>query len=173
MNFLYRANKWLDRSNYTLLLILAPIITANLLLTLTDFLWLGISLLSTVCILALIRIRIQTGQLKFDKNVYEIPSIGERVIIKRGFYWNGEFHKRCPKTDMGSKPWYFTIGTDGEWEIVDVKELDADWMIYLHKIEQGKSDPKSGSIHIKYFDSRKHWETKSNIRNNKLKRLGI
>jgi len=36
MNLIYRINKLLDNSNYTLLIILIPIIIANLLLTLTE-----------------------------------------------------------------------------------------------------------------------------------------
>lgn len=166
MNLLYRFNKWLDRSNHTLLIILLPILIANLMLTLTDFLWLGISLLSVVCILALIRIRIQTGKLVFDRSNYSIPSVGEKVIITKGFYWNGVFHKHCPRTDMGSKPWFFTINKNEEWEVIDVRVLDGDWMIYL-------KDKHDDNIHIKYFESNKYWTTKSDIRNNKLKKLGI
>ena len=166
MNLLYRFNKWLDRSNYTLLIILLPILIANLLLTLTDFLWLGISILVIICSLALFRMRMLTGQIKFNRKDYNIPSIGEKIIIKKGFYWNGEFHKRCPKTDMGSKPWYFTICKGEEWEVIEIRELDSDWIIYLE-------DKHDDNIHIKYFESNKYWTTKSDIRNNKLKKLGI
>lgn len=168
MNFIYRANKWLDSSNYTLLIILIPIITANLLLVLTDFILTGVSLLSIICVLSLIRIRIQTGQLKFNRDVYDIPSIGEIIKIKKRFYWNGSLHKYCPKTDMLSKPWYFIIDQSGEWRITNVREIDGDWMIYLDKCGS-----EGDSIHITYFESRKYWETKSDIRNKKLNKLGI
>jgi hypothetical protein len=52
-----------------------------------------------------------------------------------------------------------------EWVVVDVKELDSDWVIYL-------SDSKD-SINIRYFESKDYWETKSSIRNKKLNKLGL
>lgn len=161
----YQFNKWLDNSKYTLLILIGFIVIANILLFLTDYLILGILAYVIVSVLAIMRIRIQSGNIKFDKNRYDIPSIGEIVIIKKLFYWNGVFLKR-PENPPGNKPWYFTIDVKTEWEVIDVKELDGDWMIYM-------IDKAGDQIHIKYFESRKYWQTKSDIRNNILKKLGI
>jgi hypothetical protein len=164
-NTIYQFNKWLDNSVYTLPIILSFIVIANILLFLTDYTILGVLSYVIVSILALLRIRIQSGNIKFDKTLYEIPVVGEIVVIKKIFYWNGVFLKRI-ENPPGNKPWYFTIKPDTEWEVIDVKELDADWMIYM-------IDKSGDQIHIKYFESKRYWQTKSDIRNNILKKLGI
>jgi len=164
-NIIYQFNKWLDNSKYTLLIIYSFIILANILLLLSDYIILGILSYVIVSILALLRIRIQSGGIKFDKSLYQIPVVGEIVVIKKLFYWNGVFLKR-PESPPGNKPWYFTIKPDTEWEVIDVKELDADWMIYM-------IDKAGDQIHIKYFESKKYWQTKADIRNIILKKLGI
>jgi len=164
-NILYLFNKWLDNSLYTLPIILSFIVLANILLFLTDYTIIGILVYVIVSILVILRIRIQSGNIKFDKSLYDIPSIGEIIIIKKIFYWNGVFLKK-PENPPGNKPWYFTINIKTEWEVVDIKELDGDWMIYM-------VDESGDQIHIKYFESRKYWQTKSDIRNNILKKLGI
>ncbi len=97
---------------------------------------------------------------------YNIPVIGEFVVVKKLFYWNGSFHKHCPRKDPMSKPWFFTIKKGDIFEIIDIEEIDGDWLIYM-------IDKSGDQINIKYFESRKYWQTKSDIRNNILNKLGI
>lgn len=164
-NLIYRANRFLNKSNYTLLIIISFILTANIFLFLTSYIFIGASFYILVGFLSILRIGIHRGDIEFDRNEYNIPSIGEIVIIKKLFYWNGVFLKR-PETPPGNKPWYFTISVKTEWEVVDIKELAGDWLIYM-------IDKSGDQINIKYFESRRYWQTKSDIRNNILKKLGI
>lgn len=168
-NYFYRLNKWLDNSNFTIIIVIIPILVANLLIIFGNFI-IGPSILLSLSIFVILRMRIQTGQIKFDRSKYDIPKIGETVIIKKPFYWNGSFHKNPPNTGPGSKPCYYVITDEKDYIIVDIKEVDGDWYIYLKNEE---SLLGSTIMDIKYFESRKYWETKSNIRNNKLKKLGI
>ena len=103
---------------------------------------------------------------RFLKTSFENTSVGEEIRIKKTFFWNGEFQKKCPITDICNRPWYLKICKDDYWEVVDIIELDNDWLIYL-------VNKNGNNIHIKYFESHKYWETKSDIRDIKLRRLGI
>jgi hypothetical protein len=164
-NKLIRFNNWLDKNEtfkFIFMILFVGIGVINI--QLGSFMF-GIMMLSMLCLFAINRIFIVDGRIEFDKTKYDIPKVGETAVIKKEFYWNGLFHKYCPKTDMSSKPWYFTIRKGDEWVVVDVKELDSDWVIYL-------SDSKD-SINIRYFESKDYWETKSSIRNKKLNKLGL
>ena len=165
LNTVYRLNKWLDNSNYTLLIIVGSMLLANIFLFLTTYVVIGILFYVIVSVLSILRLGVHSGKIKFRGDGYDVPVIGEKIKITRGFYWNGAFCKNYPRTDMSSKPWFYVIGQGGEWEIIDIKELDGDWMIYILK--------ESSQINIKYFESRKYWETKSQIRNKTLIKLGI
>jgi hypothetical protein len=168
-NIIYQFNKWLDSSRYTILIIsgfiLLSILLANALLFLTDYIILGILSYIILGILAILRSRIQSGNIKFDRKHYNIPSVGEIIVIKKKFFWNGSFLKYI-ETPPGNKPWFFVINPKDEWKVIEIKELDGDWMIYM-------LDKSGDQIHIKYFESKKYWQTKSDIRNNILKKLGI
>lgn len=166
INLIYRFNKWLDRSPFTLLYLMMPIILANFFTFLTDYILIGAFFWVIMLLLTFFRIGVQSNLLKFNHTKYNIPEVGERVIIKKEFYWNGEFHKNPPRTDFGNKPWYFTIRINDEFIINEVNQLGSDWIFYME-------DKSGDKIHIKYFESRKYWETKSDIRNNKLEKLGI
>jgi|OM-RGC.v1.022198018 hypothetical protein len=166
LNTVYRLNKWLDNSNYTLLIIVGSMLLANIFLFLTTYIVIGILFYIIVSLLSILRLGVHSGKIKFRGDVYDVPVIGEKIKITRGFYWNGAFSKNYPMTDLGSKPSFYVIDKGGEWEIIDIKELDGDWMIYMLNDE-------STHIHIKYFESRKYWETKSQIRNKTLSKLGI
>jgi len=127
LNMSYLLNKWLDN---TLPIILVFMLFANVFLFLTPYIIIGVIFYIIVMILSILRLKVHSGKIKFNRSVYDIPTIGEKVITKKRFYWNGVFYKNYPRTDMGSKPWFYTIDQGEEWEIIHIKELDGDWMIY-------------------------------------------
>jgi len=170
INNIIRFNYWLDKNETFKFIFMILFVGIGVINIHFGSLIFGIIMLSMLCLFTIYRILIVDGKIKFDKTKYDTPQVGETIVIKKGFYWNGEFHKNCPKTDMGNKPWYLTIGQSSEWKIVDVKELNNDWVIYLNKI---KSTGSSDAINIKYFESKNHWETKANIRDRKLNKLGL
>lgn len=164
-NNLIRFNNWLDKNEtFKFIFMILSISIGIINIQLGSFIF-GITSISLFCLFTFNRILIVDGRIKFNKSKYDVPQVGETVVIKKKFYWDGEFNKNFPKTDMGSKPWYFTIRKGDEWAVVDVKELNSDWVIYL-------SDSKD-SIDIRYFESKDYWETKSSIRNKKLNKLGL
>lgn len=101
-------------------------------------------------------------RLKFDKSLYKIPEVGEKIIITKEFYWNGGFLKRPEHT----KPYFpnrvVKVEKNSEYIVEDVLEFKDDWRIRL-----------SENIYLDYFKTRKYWTTKSEQRDNKLKKLGI
>ena len=100
-------------------------------------------------------------RLKLDKSLYKIPEVGEKIIITKEFYWNGRFLKR-PEHGPGTKPWVVKVEKNSEYIVEDVLEFKDDWRIRL-----------SENIYLDYFKTRKYWTTKSEQRDNKLKKLGI
>lgn len=165
-NYIYRLNKLISDSNLTLPIMTILILSMNLFL-LFGFLSLFIITLSIISTLSIIRFRYLRGDFKFDRSVYDVPEVGEIVRVKRAFFWNGSLSRTAPKTTHGSKPWYYIISKDSEFYVTLVEEVDSDWVIYLNKSED------LGNIYLNYFESRRYWESKSNIRDNKLKKLGI
>ncbi len=163
-NRIYRFNKWASKSNWTLLLLISLILLSNFFITF-GFITLGLIFISIVCLLGILRIKFLNGDVKFNREKYSVPKVGESIIIKKSFYWNGLFYKSIPS--INDKPWYFTISSGDEYHIDGVEEIDGDWVIYFKY---------SGSpllVSINYFESRNYWETKSNIRDRKLKKLGL
>lgn len=161
LNFLFRLNKYFDKSVFTILFLSSFILLAHILLYF-GFILLFILSYSVIIFLALFR----TGILnvKFNKNVYSIPKEGEIVVIKKDFYWNGRFLKRL-EHDPGAKPWVYKIEKDTEWKVYKVKEYDTDWII---KMKNGEI-----KIEIEYLQSRKYWKSKSDIRNEILNKIGV
>ena len=98
---------------------------------------------------------------KFDKSLYKIPEVGEKIIITKEFYWNGRFLKR-PEHGPVTKPWVVKVEKNSEYIVEEILEFKDDWRIRL-----------SENIYLDYFKTRKYWTTKSEQRDNKLKKLGI
>ena len=91
--------------------------------------------------------------------------MGETIFIKKTFFYDGEFKKFINTTDPSRKPNFYTIKKDTELKVISIKDMDDEWLLFLENDYY--------RIDIKYFESRDYWETKSDIRANRLKKLGI
>jgi RecB family endonuclease NucS len=118
---------------------------------------------------------IMSDKVKFDRSKYFVPEVGEIVVVKKDFYYDGSFRKFINQSDPGQKPnwWKVTEGT--ELVIINVDETDGDWKIIF--VDNSKSSALQftlrGDMYLYYLDTKKYWDTKANIRNNLLKKLGI
>jgi hypothetical protein len=171
VNSLYRLNVWFDNKEHVKIFVLITgILAGNILIFASDTivgLISGISVYILIFSLVILRIFFQNGYLKFNSDVYKIPVVGERIIVTRKFYWDGSFKKFINKSDPSRKPWWYTIRNGSEFVVVDISELKCDWKMTL------SSQWVDGVIVINYFESRNYWRNKSDIRNEKLKKIGI
>jgi len=131
-----------------------------------DNLFIGVSMILSLTALGLYRILINDGMVKFDRNNYQVPQVGEIVVVKKDFYYNGIFRKYINHSDPSQKPNWWKISKGTELVIIDVKETSADWKIRF--LDQSKGD-----IELYYLDTKKYWDTKANIRSKVLNKLGI
>jgi hypothetical protein len=106
-----------------------------------------------------------TGSLKFDRTLYDIPVVGELISVEKDFYFDGSFLKFLNPTDPSIKPSTIKINRFRVAEVIDVVEVNGDWDIFLKFSNE--------SIVVPYFESRKYWITKSDIRSEKLRKIGI
>ena len=90
--------------------------------------------------------------------------------MTKGFYWDGSFKKFINTTDPSRKPWWYTIEKDKEFIVVDISKLKGDWEM---KLIGRWNDGSVMNIVVNYFESRKYWRTKSDIRDEKLRKIGI
>jgi len=69
-------------------------------------------------------------------------------------------------THPTTQPHFYTINKGEEWTIFSIVEDKDDWVLFM-------KDDKHIQISIRYFESKKYWETKSDKRASLLKELGI
>lgn len=162
-NKLYRFNRWLDK-NETLkfILIFAYIAIGVCSIQFGNPIFGSIMML--ICAFAMQRIFI--GKIEFDRSGYDVPSVGEIVIVKKDFYYDGQFRKFINQSDPGQKPNWWKVPKGIQLVIVNVEETDGDWMITFE--EQSR-----GNLHLHYLDTKDYWDTKSNIRSKILNKIGI
>jgi hypothetical protein len=131
---------------------------------LSEYYFIGCASYLFITVLSLFRVRI--SNIELDKSQIPIPSKGEVITIKKTFFFDGEFKSFINTTDPSRKSNFYTIKKDSEWTLYSIIEDRDDWMMFL-------KDKHNDQISIRYFVSRDYWETKSDIRANRLKQLGI
>lgn len=139
------------------------VVGANLCM-LSDRYLLGASTYVLITIFSLFRESI--SQIELNKDEFYIPKKGENIIIKKTFFYDGQFKKFINTTDPSRKPIFYTIKKDSEWKLCSIVENGDDWLLSLE-------NEQNNHISIEYFVSRNYWETKSDKRANRLKQLGI
>ncbi len=163
-NRLYFLSKFLNRNrNLFITISVISVVFANLCM-LSEHYLIGCATYLFITSLSLFRIRISS--IKLDKSQIPIPSKGEVITIKKNFFYDGQFRSFINTTDPSRKPNFYTIKKDEEWTIFSIVEDRDDWMIFI-------KDKHNDQISIRYFESHKHWETKSDRRADRLKQLGI
>ena len=170
-NRFYRFNRWLDNHEMTklgLLLLSTLLFTLPLHFGGIIGLFVSISIISIVCLFVIFRVNIMSNVVKFDRSTYDLPSVGEIVVVKKDFYYDGSFRKFINTTDPSQKPNWWEVSKGTEMVIIEVKETDGDW-----KIRFIDNSPSRGDMSLYYLDTKDYWETKANIRNKILSKLGI
>lgn len=173
-NSFYRFNRWLDNHEMTKLFLL---ISSVLLFTLplhfggVTGLFVSISSITIVCLFVIFRMNIMNDVVKFDRSKYDVPGIGDIVIVKKDFFYDGQFRKFINQSDPSQKPNWWKVPKGTELVILNIEETDGDWKIRF--IEPTFNSKTKGDMKLYYLDTKDYWETKANIRNKILSKLGI
>jgi hypothetical protein len=172
-NSFYRFNRWLDNNEIIkFFLLLFSVALFTIPLQFGNFVGLCVSLstITIVCLFVLFRMSIMNDKVKFDRSKYQVPETGEIVIVKKDFYYDGQFKKFINTSDQSQKPnwWKVTKGT--ELVILNIEETNADWKITLTNEQNWRT---KGDLYLYYLDTKDYWDTKANIRSKILSKLGI
>lgn len=167
-NKLYFLGKWFNRHSIVVNIIIFSILIVT---GITQFMVDKNTILKLFGIYTFIILftlfRIRLSHITIDMREFNIPTEGEAVIITKDFYYDGTFRKYINTSDTSRKPNTRCIKKGEEWVIDSVSTLLGDDCIITIKDQYGET------IRLEYIETRKHWETKSDFRNNRLKELGI
>jgi hypothetical protein len=173
-NSFYRFNRWLDNNEVTkflLLLLSVLLFTLPLHFGGVTGLFISISVITIVCLFVIFRMNIMNDVVKFDRSKYDVPEAGEIVVVKKDFYYDGQFRKFINTSDQSQKPNWWKVPKGTELFILNVDEDDGDWKIRF--IESTFNSQTKGSMNLYYLDTKDYWDTKANIRSKILSKIGI
>ena len=173
-NSFYRFNRWLDNNEITkffLLLFSVALFTIPLHFGGATGLFVSISAITIVCLFVIFRMNIMNDKVKFDRSKYDVPEAGEIVVVKKDFYYDGQFRKFINTSDQSQKPNWWKVPKGTELVILNVDEDDGDWKIRF--IEPTFNSQTKGSMNLYYLDTKDYWDTKANIRSKILSKIGI
>ena len=173
-NSFYRFNRWLDKNEITkFFILLFSVALFTIPLQFGNFIGLCVSLstITIVCLFVLFRMNIMNDKVKFDRSKYVVPETGEIVVVKKDFYYDGQFRKFINTSDQSQKPNWWKVPKGTELVILNVDEDDGDWKIRF--IEPTFNSQTKGSMNLYYLDTKDYWDTKANIRSKILSRIGI
>lgn len=161
-NKLYLFDKWLSEDRTLLILLLIG--SSTVMTQFESTMFLGIFLLLIICSwVVFVKAKILGGQWKLDKSVYDVPQEGEVIVTTKDFYWDGSLKTYLVQSHT-SKPNTIFIKKGTEFKIIIILEGSEDWTLCLHSQD-------GINIVLTYFESRKYYKTKSQIREDKLKKL--
>ena len=173
-NIFYRFNRWLDNHEMTKL---ALLLSSVLLFTLplhfggVTGLFVSISSITIVCLFVIFRMNIMNDVVKFDRSKYDVPGVGDIVIVKKDFYYDGQFRKFINQSNPSQKPNWWKVPKGTELVILNIEETDGDWKIRF--LEPTFNSKTKGDMSLYYLDTKDYWDTKANIRNKILSKIGI
>jgi hypothetical protein len=163
-NKLYLFDKWLSKDRNTLLVLLL-VVGSTFMISYEPTLFYGIGLLGIICFyVVFVKAKILGGQWKLDKSVYDVPQKDEIIVTTNDFYWDGSL-KSYHVQSHTSKPNTVFIEKGTELKIIHLKETEDDWSLMLKK---GNGEI---IITVNYLESKDYYKTKSQIREEKLKKL--
>jgi len=173
-NSFYRFNRWLDKNEITkffILLFSVALFTIPLHFGGATGLCVSLSTITIVCLFVLFRMNIMNDKVKFDRSKYDVPEAGEIIVVKKDFYYDGQFRKFINTSEQSQKPNWWKVPKGTELVIINVEETNGDWKVRL--IETTINSQTRGDLHLYYLDTKDYWDTKANIRNKILSRIGI
>ena len=163
-NKLYLFDKWLSKDRNTLFILFLAA-TSTTLIQFETTMFYGIGLLLLICFyIVFVKAKILGGQWKLDKSIYDVPQVEEIVVTTKNFYWDGSL-KSYHVQSHTSKPNTVFIEKGTELKIIHLRENDDDWVLMLKK---GDGEI---IITVNYLESKDYYKTKSQIREDKIKKL--
>ena len=170
-NRLYRFNRWFDRNELFKFGFMISYIAIAMINLTTGSLTAFVLMMLMVCAFAVYRMFIIDNRVTFDRSKYDVPEAGEIVIVKKDFYYDGQFRKFINTSDQSQKPNWWKVPKGTELFILNVDEDDGDWKIRF--IEPTFNSQTKGSMNLYYLDTKDYWDTKANIRSKILSKIGI
>ena len=165
-NKLYKIDKWISKDNKVGYVLLLVAISA-VMIQFTSTMFIGIGLLSLICFwVVFVKTRISTGDLKFDKSYYTLPTKGETIVVQKDFKY--DLSKVANSKNYIHNKAIIDIGKGFEFEIVNLKTLDDDWIVELKFIIKSSKDL---TIEVFWLDVKKYFMTIADIREEKLKKI--
>ncbi len=170
-NKLYRLNRWLDKNELFKFGFMISYITVAMLNLTTGSLTAFVLMMLIVCVFAVYRMFIMDNRVTFDRSHYDVPEVGEIVIVKKDFFYDGQFKKFINYSDVSQKPNWWKVPKGTELVILNVEETSGDWKIRF--IEPTFNSQTKGDMNLYYLDTKDYWDTKANIRSKILSKIGI
>lgn len=165
-NKLYKIDKWISKDNKVGYVLLLVAISA-VMIQFTSTMFIGIGLMGLLCLwVVFVKTRISTGELKFDKSYYTLPIIGETIVVQKDFKY--DYAKVANSKNYIHNKAIIDIGKGFEFEIINIKELDDDWIVELKFIIKSSKDL---TIEVFWLDVKKYFMTIADIREEKLKKI--
>ena len=166
-NYLYRLNIWLDKNELVKFIFMLVFVSTGIMNIQFGSLIFGVIMMAMLCVFALYRIFMIDGSAIFDRTKYKVPNTGESVLVTKDFYYDGSFRKFINTSDPSQKPNWIKIKKGMRLNIVATKETKGDWTFMFY------DDINKCNITLNYFDTRGYWKSLSDIRDSKIKKLGI
>lgn len=165
-NRLYKIDKWLVGGNKVFIVLLFVAISASM-LQFESTMFYGIGLMTIICLWTFyVRVKVVDGQLKFDKSIYNVPEIGDKLIVKKTFKY--DFSKVKNSKNYIHDKCVCELGKNWSLEVYKIEELSDNWIITLELF--GLSvDPLY--LEMFYLDIKDKFTTLEDIRDEKLKKL--
>jgi Ca2+/Na+ antiporter len=170
-NRLYRFNRWFDRNELFKFGFMISYIAVAMLNLTTGSLTAFVLMMLIVCAFVVYRMFIMDNRVTFDRSHYDVPVVGEIVIVKKDFYYDGSFRRFINQSNPSQKPNWWKVSKGTELVILNVEETYGDWKIRF--IEPTINSKTRGDLHLYYLDTKDYWDTKANIRSKILSKIGI
>lgn len=106
-----------------------------------------------------IKTKVHSGKLKLDKSIYDVPEIDDVLIVVKPFYYDGSVLKYRIYS-MHSKPNTIYIEKGTELKVKNISAQKYDWILQINN-----------NMYLEYFQTKKYWITKKNLREKKLNKI--
>jgi hypothetical protein len=159
-NKIYLFDKWLSKDQRSFN-VLGLVFISVLLISFESTLFYGMGLMLLICsYVVFIKAKIIGGQWELDKKLYQVPEEGEVLVIRKDFYWDGSLKSYYVPN---GKPNTLYIEKGTEFDIISIEELEDDWVIKLVF--------QNNIMLLSYFEFKSYFKTKSQLRDEKLKKI--
>jgi hypothetical protein len=165
-NKLYKIDKWISKDNRVGFVLLLIGLSA-IMIQFTSTMFFGIGLMGLICLwVVFVKTKILSGQLKFDKSLYTLPTIGEIIVVQKNFKY--DFAKVSNSKNYIHNKAIVDIYKGFEFEVVNIVELNDDWIVEIKLIIKSSKD---STLEVFWLDVKNYFMTIADIREEKLKKI--